>query len=131
MALYSRESLETLKTKIDLVDVIQSHLEMKRTGAAYKGLCPFHEEKTPSFIIQKGDTHYHCFGCQAHGDAISFLMNHLRMNFSEAVEHLAERFDVPLTKTNNSENPQDFLRKPMRRVSTISTSSIRRKGTMF
>lgn len=116
MALYSRESIETLKTKIDLVDVVQSHIEMKRAGGAYKGLCPFHEEKSPSFIIQKGDTHYHCFGCQAHGDAISFLMNHLRMGFSEAVEHLAERFDVPLVKTAEKDQPQELLRKEVRRA---------------
>lgn len=116
MALYSRESIETLKTKIDLVDVVQSHIEMKRAGSAYKGLCPFHEEKSPSFIIQKGDTHYHCFGCHAHGDAISFLMNHLRMGFSEAVEHLAERFDVPLIKTSVRDEPQELLRKEARRA---------------
>ncbi len=114
--MYSRESLETLKTKIDLVDLVQSHVELKRNGATYKGLCPFHDEKSPSFIIQRGDSHYHCFGCQAHGDAIAFLMNHLRMSFSDAVVYLAERFDVPLIKNEGEDKSSDILRKDARKA---------------
>lgn len=103
MAFFNKESLETLRQRIDLVDVLSSHVDLKRTGASYKGLCPFHEEKTPSFMIQKGDTHYHCFGCGAHGDAIQFLMNHQKMGFSEAVESLAQRFHVHLEKAEAGE----------------------------
>lgn len=104
MPLFTKESLETLRQRIDLVDVLSSHMELKKAGSAYKGLCPFHDEKTPSFMIQKGDTHYHCFGCGAHGDAIHFLMSHLKMNFSEAVESLAERFHVHLEIQEDSES---------------------------
>lgn len=96
MRIFTKESLETLRQRIDLVDVVSSHLEVKRTGAAYKALCPFHDEKTPSFTIQKGDSHYHCFGCGAHGDSIHFLMNHLKMTFLDSVEYLANRFHVHL-----------------------------------
>lgn len=96
MPFFKKESLETLKQRIDLVEVLSSHIELKRSGASYKGLCPFHDEKTPSFMIQKGDSHYHCFGCGAHGDAIQFLMSHQKMNFVAAVNSLAERFGVPL-----------------------------------
>ncbi len=96
MAIYKKESLEHLKQKIDLAEVVSSHIELQRAGSAYKALCPFHEEKTPSFMINKGDSHYHCFGCGAHGDAISFLMGHLKMGFIDAIEYLAERFHVPL-----------------------------------
>lgn len=103
MPLYSKESLEALRQKIDLAEVLSSHLEMKRSGASYKTLCPFHDEKTPSFMIQKGDSHYHCFGCGAHGDAIQFLMMHLKMNFTEAVESLAQRFNVPLQIIDGSD----------------------------
>jgi len=102
MGLFTKESLEQLRQKIDLAEVIGSHVSLKRAGSAYKALCPFHEEKTPSFVIQKGDSHYHCFGCGAHGDAIAFLMSHLRMGFSDAVESLAERFGVPLEKEEAS-----------------------------
>ncbi len=96
MALFTKECLENLRQRIDLADVLSSHIDMKRSGAAYKALCPFHDEKTPSFMIQKGDSHYHCFGCGAHGDAITFLMNHLKMNFYDAVESLAQRYQVHL-----------------------------------
>lgn len=94
--LFSKESLETLRLRMDLVEVLSPYLKLQRSGKSYKALCPFHEEKTPSLIIQPGDTHYHCFGCGAHGDAIQFLMAHLKMGFIEAVESLAERFHVEL-----------------------------------
>jgi DNA primase len=103
MVTFNKESLETLRQRVDLVDVLSSYVELKRTGASYKGLCPFHDEKSPSFIVQKGDTHYHCFGCGAHGDAIQFLMTHQKMGFSLAVESLAERFHVHLEKTEGEE----------------------------
>lgn len=103
MPIFSKESLETLRQRVDLVDVLSAHMDLKRSGAAYKGLCPFHDEKTPSFTIQKGDTHYHCFGCGAHGDSIQFLMGHLKMSFFDAVESLAQRFNVPLQKIESSE----------------------------
>lgn len=97
MPFFTKESLETLKNRIQIVDALSPYLDLKRAGAAYKALCPFHEERTPSFLIQTGNNHYHCFGCGAHGDAISFYMSHLKMNFNDAVEALAERFSVSLT----------------------------------
>lgn len=103
MPLYTKDSLETLRQRIDLVDVLESHLELKRAGASYKALCPFHDEKSPSFVVQKGDTHYHCFGCGAHGDAIQFLMTHQRLTFSDAVESLAEKFQVQLEVLDKEE----------------------------
>jgi len=99
MSRYTNESLITLRQKIDLVEVLGSHIQLKRAGASYKALCPFHEEKSPSFVVQRGDSHYHCFGCGAHGDAIQFLMQHIRMSFADAVSHLAERFSVTLEET--------------------------------
>lgn len=103
MGTFSRESLETLRSRIDLVEVLNPYLKLQRSGSSYKALCPFHEERTPSFIIQKGDSHYHCYGCGAHGDAIQFLMAHLRMSFVEAVESLAEKFQVQLEEAEKKE----------------------------
>src|SRR5262249_6950045 len=103
MPLYSQESIENLRQKIDLIDVLHSHLDLKRAGASFKALCPFHEEKTPSFIVHQGDSHYHCFGCGAHGDAISFLMSFLKLSFVDALENLAERFGVFLEKIDYAE----------------------------
>lgn len=106
MGTFSRASLELLRSRIDLVEVLNPYLKLQRAGAAYKALCPFHEEKSPSFVIQKGDSHYHCFGCGAHGDAIQFLMTHLRMSFAEAVESLADRFNVPLEEVQGEDRPK-------------------------
>lgn len=114
MVLYTEESLEKLRSKVDLVEVISAHVELKRSGSTYKALCPFHEEKTPSFQIQVGNNHYHCFGCGAHGDAIAFLMNYLTMSFVEAVEMLSEKFGVYLEKsedTKGSKGPDKFKLK--------------------
>ncbi len=100
--MYTTSSLDTLRQKIDLIEVLSSHLDLKRAGTSYKALCPFHEEKSPSFVVKRGDTHYHCFGCGAHGDAIAFLLQHMQMGFTEAVEYLAERFQVVLEKSNQA-----------------------------
>jgi DNA primase len=98
MALFQKDSLENLRHRIDLVEVLQDHLEMKAAGGSYKACCPFHDEKSPSFTVKRGDTHYHCFGCGAHGDAIQFLMMNQQMAFTDAVESLAQRFNVHLDK---------------------------------
>ena len=106
MGTFSKNSLELLRSRINLAEVLSPYLKLQRSGASYKGLCPFHEERTPSFVIQKGDNHYHCFGCGAHGDAIQFLMTHLKMSFVEAVENLADRFQVELEEVTTSEHPK-------------------------
>lgn len=107
MQIFTKECLENVRQRVDLVDVLSAHMELKKTGASYKGLCPFHDEKSPSFMVQKGDSHYHCFGCGAHGDAIAFLMTHMKMSFVDSVESLAQRFNVPLdfSETLNTKGP--------------------------
>jgi len=117
MDVYRAEDLEILKEKINLIEVVSSYVSLKSTGNVYKGICPFHEEKTPSFIIQKGEAYYHCFGCGAHGDAITFLMNYMQMRFVEAVETLAERFHVPLRGVVKEEQANaDFRKKDLKEV---------------
>lgn len=96
MPFFTKESLELVKSKADLIEILSMHIDLKRAGTSFKALCPFHEEKTPSFQVQRGQNHYHCFGCGAHGDVIHFLMEYLKMSFVEAVQYLAERVQVPL-----------------------------------
>ncbi len=114
MPLYTKESLDNLRQRIDLVEVMSPYVDFKRSGSSYKALCPFHDEKTPSFMIQKGDRHYHCFGCGAHGDAIQFLMTHLRLNFKDAVECLAEKFHVHLEHIEGGEEYKGPSKMAMR-----------------
>lgn len=103
MPIFTKESIESLRRRVDLLELLSSYVDFKKAGGAHRALCPFHDEKTPSFFVQKGDSHYHCFGCGAHGDAIGFLMTYLKMSFLEAVEHLAERFHVHLEVTEEEE----------------------------
>jgi DNA primase len=117
MVRYTKESVQALREKTDIVDIIGRHVTLKRSGASFKGLCPFHEEKTPSFHVHKSSGHYHCFGCAAHGDSISFLMEYERLDFQQAVEFLAERTGVPLVlqeMMTDSQKVEDHLKNQMR-----------------
>jgi len=121
MGVYSKKSLELLREKIDLVEVVSSYVQLKSAGGAYKGLCPFHEEKSPSFMIQKGESHYHCFGCGAHGDAIAFLMSYMKMSFVEAIETLAERFQVSLEQVEWDKEKSGPGKKQLREALQLAT----------
>lgn len=112
MRIFTKESLELLKQRIDLVEVVSAFVNLKRSGSSFKALCPFHDEKSPSFIINMGDSHYHCFGCGAHGDAIQFLMSLQKMSFVDAVQFLADKFNVQLDETEKVEKgPNKHLLK--------------------
>jgi DNA primase len=83
--------LQDLLSRVDIVDVVGRHVELKKSGANHMGLCPFHGEKSPSFSVSATKQFYHCFGCGAHGDAIRFLMEHSGMSFRDAVGDLAQQ----------------------------------------
>lgn len=102
--MFTKASLETLKEKVDIVELVGSYVQLKGAGSMHKGLCPFHQEKSPSFTVQRTSGHYHCFGCGAHGDAISFLMNHLSLTFLEAVQVLADKYNVTLEEADGPVN---------------------------
>jgi DNA primase len=82
--------LQDLLNRVDIVDVVGRHVQLKKGGANFMGLCPFHNEKSPSFTVSPTKQFYHCFGCGAHGTAISFLMEHAGLSFPEAVNELAQ-----------------------------------------
>ena len=92
-----QQFLQTLLRRVDLAEVVQRHVPLKRAGGEYKACCPFHNEKTPSFTVSPAKGFYHCFGCGAHGTAISFLMEYGKYSFVDAVEELAagQSLEVP------------------------------------
>jgi len=97
VALYTNDSKERVRDAVDMVDLVSSRVELKRAGAnRLTGLCPFHDERTPSFGINPAEKVYHCFGCQASGDAFTFVMETEGVDFKGALEHLADRFKVTL-----------------------------------
>src|SRR5262252_7431873 len=81
--------IQTLLSRVDIVDVIDRYVPLKKTGANFSACCPFHSEKTPSFTVSPAKQFYHCFGCGAHGTAIGFLMEYGGKSFPDAVEELA------------------------------------------
>lgn len=103
----SENDIAAVKTRANIVDVISDHVTLKRAGVgSFKGLCPFHDERTPSFTVSESMERYHCFGCQASGDVIAFLMNYQHLSFIEAVESLAARVGYQITYVAGSENSQ-------------------------
>jgi DNA primase len=106
MAHIPENLLDEILSRSDIVELILSYIPLKRAGRNFKAPCPFHQEKTPSFIVSPERQIYHCFGCQAGGNAINFLMRYERLEFLEAVEVLAKKAGVVLPKVENY-NKQD------------------------
>ena len=113
MALISPESLERVKQTADIVEVISAHTDLRRQGTRWVGLCPFHEERTPSFSVDAQERLYHCFGCGVGGDTIKFVEEKEGLGFAEAVELLAERYGVELER--EQEDPRAEARREQRR----------------
>ncbi len=94
--------IQDLLNRLDIVDVVERYLPLKKAGANYVACCPFHNEKSPSFTVSPSKQFYHCFGCGAHGTAISFTMDHLGLGFVEAVEELARSVGMTVPHENTS-----------------------------
>ena len=97
----SKTSIENLKNQIDIVDIVSSYIELKKTGANFKACCPFHGEDTPSFTVSPTKQIYHCFGCSNGGDAIKFVMEYEKLSYPEAIEKIAALTNFNLEYDNN------------------------------
>ena len=121
--------IDELVARADIVEVVGARVTLKRAGSNYKGLCPFHGEKTPSFTVSPAKGFYHCFGCSAHGTAIGFLMAHDNLEFPEAVEALAEMMglEVPRETTGQPErrDENDELYAILREADQIYRAALR------
>ncbi|HEV7615281.1 MAG TPA: DNA primase [Solirubrobacterales bacterium] len=113
MALISPDSLERVKQTADIVEVISAHTDLRRQGARWVGLCPFHEERTPSFSVDAGEKLYHCFGCGVGGDVIKFVEEKDGLGFADAVELLADRYGIELER--EQEDPRAEAKRQRRR----------------
>ncbi len=101
------EFIDELLARVDIVEIIDSRVPLKKAGREYKGCCPFHDEKTPSFTVSPGKQFYHCFGCGAHGTAIGFLMDYDNLGFRETVEELASRCSMLIPESAGTDNPAE------------------------
>jgi len=103
LGLFPQQFVDDLKHHADIVAVIQDYVSLKKSGATYKGLCPFHGEKTPSFHVNKDKGFFHCFGCGVGGDVFKFLELHDKVGFQDAVRQLAQRFGISLPEMEQSD----------------------------
>ncbi|MEA3419876.1 MAG: DNA primase [Campylobacterota bacterium] len=103
-------SIESLKSTVDIVDVVGNYVELRKAGANYKANCPFHGEKTPSFVVSPSKQIYHCFGCGAGGDSIKFMMEIEKLNYPEAIEKLASMYNFSLHYTKGTSDYSESKR---------------------
>ena len=99
---YSDDLIEEVRSRNDIVDVISGYVKIQKRGGTYFGLCPFHNEKTPSFSVTPGKQMYYCFGCGAGGNVFTFLMEYENFTFTEAMQALADRAGVELPKVEET-----------------------------
>ena len=99
---YPDELIEEVRTRNDIVDVISGYVRLQKKGSSYFGLCPFHNEKSPSFSVSRQKQMYYCFGCGAGGNVFTFLMEYENFSFMEAVKFLADRAGIALPEAEYS-----------------------------
>ena len=102
--------IQEILNRTDVVDIVDQRVKLKKSGANYSACCPFHQEKSPSFTVSPSKQFYHCFGCGAHGSAISFLMEYEGLTFVEAIQSIATQLGltVPNEKSSSPEKKQQF-----------------------
>lgn len=104
MGFIPEQQINDLKDRIDIVDLISEYVNLKRAGSSFKGLCPFHNEKTPSFMVNREKNNFHCFGCHEGGDAISFIMKIENLGYIDAIKFIADKLGVVLEETEYSKD---------------------------
>ena len=104
---YSDEIIEEVRSKNDIVDVISTYVKLQKKGSSYFGLCPFHNEKSPSFSVSRQKQMYYCFGCGAGGNVFTFIMEYENYSFVEALKFLAQRAGVELPQEEYSKEAKE------------------------
>ncbi|MEE8417918.1 MAG: CHC2 zinc finger domain-containing protein, partial [candidate division Zixibacteria bacterium] len=122
--LIPKDIVERIKNESDIVAVISEFVNLKKSGKDYKGLCPFHQEKTPSFFVIPGKGFYHCFGCSKGGNVINFIMEHERFDYPGALRYLAVKSGIMIPETGNSKSDSDRLHNALSLAAGYFESSL-------
>jgi len=112
--------IQDLLARVDIVDIVGRHVDLKKAGINHKGLCPFHGEKSPSFIVSPSRQTYHCFGCGQHGNAVGFLMEHLGIGFVDAVRDLAQQAGMQVPEDDRSPQQREQEKAQKQRQATLT-----------
>ncbi len=124
----SQDSIEGLKARLDIVDVVGNYVELKKMGGNFKAPCPFHDEKTPSFVVSPQKQIYHCFGCGAGGDSIRFVMEYEKLSYPEAIEKLAEAYNFTLHYDNKG-SPKKERSQLMEKLNDYYSALLEKNAT--
>src|SRR6185503_1925587 len=129
MGLFPQQFIDDLRLQASIVQVVQEYVSLKRAGTTYKGLCPFHSEKTPSFHVNPDKGFFHCFGCGAGGDVFKFLELHEKLGFQDIVRMLASRSGLALPETSDTSSDDSrqnaALREGLLKVHEIAAAYFR------
>ena len=112
--------IQELLARTDVVDIVGRHVQLKKGGANFMGLCPFHGEKSPSFSVSPTKQFYHCFGCGKNGNAISFLMDHAGMSFIEAVKDLAQTYGLQVPEEDSTPQEREKAAQQRQKQATLT-----------
>src|SRR3954453_7591144 len=119
MGLYTKDSIDRVKEAVDMEELVGARTDLRRIGSRWTGLCPFHDERTPSFSVDGERGFYHCFGCSASGDAIGFVEEIESLTFAEALESLADRYGVELKREDEDPRAEEERRRRERLLKLI------------
>ncbi|MEQ1667772.1 MAG: CHC2 zinc finger domain-containing protein, partial [Sulfuriferula sp.] len=118
-----QDFIQSLLNRVDIVDVIDKRVPLKKAGANYQACCPFHNEKSPSFTVSPTKQFYHCFGCGAHGTAIGFLMEYAGLNYVDAIKALADQAGMQV--------PESAMVNPVRVQQTASLVGVMQQAEQY
>ena len=116
---FPQEFIERVRESTNIVDIIGQYVQLRRTGTNYQGLCPFHNEKSPSFSVSEDKQVYHCFGCKASGGVFQFVQNYQGLTFPETIEYLARRANLPIPETQGTREQRD-VRHTLYKVNALA-----------
>ena len=114
--------LDELRSKVSIVDVVSQKVKLTRKGREHLGLCPFHNEKTPSFTVNEAKGFYHCFGCGAHGDIVKFEMEANNLPFMDTLEKLSRKAGLPMPKFSKEGGAEQEKRKSLYEIMELAAS---------
>src|SRR5918994_1451401 len=123
MALFTKDTIDRVRDAVDMVALVGEKTDLRRVGTRWTGLCPFHDERTPSFSVNPEEKLYYCFGCSEGGDAFKFVQQTEALDFQEAVELLAERFNVRVERESDDPRAEERRRRRERLHALLERAS--------
>src|ERR1700744_5156109 len=118
---FDQDFIDKVRESTNLIDIISQYVELKKSGNGYVGLCPFHNEKTPSFSVSEDKQVYHCFGCKASGNVVTFVQQQQGLTFPETIEFLARRAGLAIPESSKAPSGDGSKRDTLYRINEFAS----------